>query len=299
MSEIRAPGAMSVLLVEDDHDFAKLVMTLLDESPEFDFVVDHVSSISVARERVAEGFTSVLLDLGLPDSDGLRSVRDVIDADPEAAVVVLTAVTDQHIAQESLELGAQEFLVKQDVNGPLLIRTLRYAAERQRLVNQLRESKVREDREREMRRLERMSAEQQTLSVTSSVYGSGPLHERAPDRYEAAAQEYGRVLDAALEDRAFRGSDDPKEDLRALAQVLGFLGATPRDVVRMHAGVMRQRIQGANFERAQAYVEEGRVHVLELMGYVASYYRQRAMGQLSQRSAETTTTDQSTHPDQP
>lgn len=269
---------MSVLLVEDDSDFADLVTTMLAENPEVKFDLDHVRSTGVARERLAEThFDAVLLDLGLPDSDGLRTVRMILDQHVPSAVVVLTAVADQHVAQESLELGAQEFIVKSEATSALLVRTLRYAVERQRLLNQLREAREREAQERELRQLERLSNEGST-SVTAAVYGGGPLHLRAPDRAEAAMAEYGRLLDLALEDRAFRGAEDVREDLRSLAQVLGFLGATPRDVVRLHAETLRERIASANYDRAQAYVEEGRVHVLELMGYVASYYRNRAMG---------------------
>lgn len=268
---------MRVLLIEDDHDFATLMLEHLADHPEVAFDVVLATSLADGRAELANGYDAVLLDLGLPDSAGLRTVREIMEGNVSAAVVVLTSVSDQHIAQESLELGAQEFLVKTDVSAPLLSRTLRYAVERQRLLNQLRDAREREARERELRQLERLSTESRP-SVTAGVYGSGPLHERAPERADAAVHEYGRILDHALEDRAFRGSEDVREDLRSLAQVLSFLGATPRDVVRVHTSTLRDRIANANYERAQAYVEEGRVHVLELMGYVASQYRTRALG---------------------
>jgi circadian clock protein KaiB len=61
--------------------------------------------------------------------------------------------------------------------------------------------------------------------------------------------------------------------LRALANELGFLNAGPRDVVELHAGALRSRIESVTPQRAQAYVEEARVVVLELMGYLVAYYR--------------------------
>ena len=102
--------------------------------------------------------TCVLLDLGLPDTgelQELRGVRWLTEHVPELAVVVLTGVADEHLGAEAVRAGAQDYLVKGQVDGALLNRVIRYAIERVRaeeVQRQLREAQI---YARENSRLER------------------------------------------------------------------------------------------------------------------------------------------------
>jgi hypothetical protein len=90
--------------------------------------------------------------------------------------------------------------------------------------------------------------------------------------------QYGHILDQRLEQRAYKIETNTSDTLREIANQLGFLRAGPRDVVDVHTHAIRQRVRGASVMRMQAYVEEGRLLVLELMGYLVSYYRAYALG---------------------
>lgn len=121
---------MRVLLIEDDDGDALLVDELLLDagSP---FALRRARSLAEAQSELA-GATCVLLDLELPDSRGLRGVSWVREVAPALAVVVLTGLADEHIGEEAVRAGAQDYLVKGQVDGHLLQRVVRYAVERRR-----------------------------------------------------------------------------------------------------------------------------------------------------------------------
>ena len=77
-------------------------------------------------------FDCVLLDLGLPDAQGLEALRLVLEAAPNLAVLVLTGLADEFRGMEAVASGAQDYLVKGNIDGELLRRAIRYAVERKR-----------------------------------------------------------------------------------------------------------------------------------------------------------------------
>jgi serine phosphatase RsbU (regulator of sigma subunit) len=120
----------AVLLVEDDPGDAFLVGELLAEV-EPDLRLTVVATIADALATLAE-CECVLLDLNLPGSNGLEGLHAVLAADAGAAVCVLTGMDDEHLGTAAVAAGAQDYLVKGTVDGPLLIRAIRYAVERRR-----------------------------------------------------------------------------------------------------------------------------------------------------------------------
>ena len=138
-----APERMRVLLIEDDDGDALLVEELLLDAGE-PFVMTRVRTLADAR-RLAASAGCVLLDLELPDSRELQGVRWLQNLWPNLAVVVLTGLSDEHLGEEAVAAGAQDYLVKGQVDGFLLQRVVRYAVERQRAEEtqrQLREARL-------------------------------------------------------------------------------------------------------------------------------------------------------------
>ena len=80
----------------------------------------------------ASAFQCVLVDLSLPDADGLDMLREVLGLAPRAAVLVLTGLNDAQVGVAAVAAGAEDYLVKQEVDAPLLARAVRYAIERKR-----------------------------------------------------------------------------------------------------------------------------------------------------------------------
>jgi diguanylate cyclase (GGDEF)-like protein len=129
---------VKVLIVEDSPGYAALVRALLDEAApgEFELVVTPRLSdaIEVLLERGAE---CVLLDLGLPDAEGLEALAQVRTAALDAPVVVLSGRDDEELALRAVREGAQEYLVKGAIDGRTLARAIRHAVERKRIQAEL------------------------------------------------------------------------------------------------------------------------------------------------------------------
>jgi len=133
-------NAIKVLLIEDNLGDARLIRESLVDVMGFYFQLTH-------RERLAQGiellnselFDVVILDLSLPDYQGLETLMHFHQQAPDLPIVVLTGVKDETLALRAVQAGAQDFLVKGQVTGELLARSLRYAIERQDTELKLRE----------------------------------------------------------------------------------------------------------------------------------------------------------------
>ena len=132
MSPIAAiDEAPSILLVEDNPGDVRLVEELLRAAWVVPGSINHVSSVEDAIGRVAEDVPAcILLDLSLPDAQGLGTLERVRDAHPSVPIVVLTGTDDEAQAVQAVQEGAQDYLIKGQVDGHLLGRAIRYAIER-------------------------------------------------------------------------------------------------------------------------------------------------------------------------
>jgi signal transduction histidine kinase len=129
-----------VLLIEDDAAQARLIEHWLHGS-ERPFSVEWTDRLSSGLERLAQGgFDVVVVDLGLPDSQGLPTFVAVREANPFIPAVVMTGTDREETAIEAVRRGAQDYIVKGHHSGPTIARALRYAIERKRLEEQLRQS---------------------------------------------------------------------------------------------------------------------------------------------------------------
>lgn len=125
------PDVITILLVEDNPDDADLLRENLVEvtSPRFELI--HVERLSKALQRLNEdNFDAVLLDLNLPDSQGFETFLKMHTHAPQVPIIVLTGLKDDALAVKVLGEGAQDYLIKGQVDGNLLTRTIRYAIER-------------------------------------------------------------------------------------------------------------------------------------------------------------------------
>ncbi len=127
-----------VLLVEDTPAHAKLVQLSLEQATLTRFDLDHVDCLASACQVLeSKDFDVILLDLGLPDGRGLEVLSPIHSQRPEIPIVVLTANSDQSTAMESVAQGAQDFLYKGNANTEVLERVLRYAVQRQQMMQEL------------------------------------------------------------------------------------------------------------------------------------------------------------------
>ncbi|KAB8332006.1 response regulator [Scytonema tolypothrichoides VB-61278] len=131
--------SVKILLIEDNLAEARLLQEFLKQAKSHEFSLVHVKRLGEALQQLrSRTYDVILLDLTLPDSQGLASLAPLITHAPGLPIVVLTNTNDDELALEAVRRGAQDFLVKRQVNSDLLIRSLRYAIERKQVVETLR-----------------------------------------------------------------------------------------------------------------------------------------------------------------
>jgi two-component system, cell cycle sensor histidine kinase and response regulator CckA len=122
---------IQVLLVEDNPGDALLLQEILCEVPSVQFELECVDQLGKALLWLEEESCDViLLDLSLPDSQGLETLVKVKERSPSIPIVVLTGLDDETLAISAMQQGAQDYLVKGQVNGNVLVRSMRYAIQR-------------------------------------------------------------------------------------------------------------------------------------------------------------------------
>lgn len=130
--------ALSILVVEDSSSDANLLYQIFLRAGKSDW------SLTIT-ERLSEGiamaksqhFDIALLDLSLPDSDGLETVETFIKTIPDVPVIILTIASDENLARSAISVGAQDYLIKGEITPDLLIRSIYYGIERGQLLRQL------------------------------------------------------------------------------------------------------------------------------------------------------------------
>ncbi len=124
----------AILLVEDNPGDARLLREMLDAQGSHDIELAHVECMSAAEKYLSERTVDIiLLDPGLPDAQGLGAIRRAHAAAPRVPLVVLTGLDDESLAGRALQEGAQDYLIKGQIETRGLLRALRYATERKRL----------------------------------------------------------------------------------------------------------------------------------------------------------------------
>jgi len=258
---------MRILAIEDNSGDVRLIRSLLAEVG-FGFEMDDVDSLARGLDLLRqEEVQIVLLDLHLPDSEGLDTLDAVRAAAPEIPVVVLTGLADDAVGAEAVQRGAQDYLAKVEVDGRGLARAIRYAIERHQM--QL-------SRDREMEALETLSL--LSTRVSAEMYGRAAVRDALPEVFARLQHEYEIALDLMLEARMRKAEHDISGRLRALGEELGLIGAGPRDAIQLHNLSLKAKSAHSLPQKTQAYLEEGRLLLIELMGDLASFYRNLSLG---------------------
>lgn len=134
---------IKILLIEDNHDYARLIKRLLTKKESSSMAIEHRDTFAGGYECLLSGdFDLILLDLNLPDSGADKTLASIRGAS-DIPIIVLTGNEDEATALKAVQQGAQDYLNKGDVDGKLLVRTIRYAVERSKVYKQLKKTEER------------------------------------------------------------------------------------------------------------------------------------------------------------
>ena len=258
-----------ILLVEDNPGDARLVQELLADA-NATYAITHTPTLAAAVAALqAQTFDLALVDLHLPDGEGLATVARVRQPVPGLPIVVLTGFEDATIGLEAVRQGAQDYLQKGTFDVDLLQRTVRYAVERAGLQRALLQ-KERAEALRQERAIRRLAA------LSDGTLGAPLLHGEA-DPYEALTQRYAAALGtiARTEPRADHAAPLPREveqTLAAVAEEVGHQLGGPQDLVELHTRAMERRLREAPGEKDRL-MEEGPDLLASALALLAGHYR--------------------------
>jgi len=190
-----------VLLIEDNPMDVRLIGIMLRDSAPGVFDIEQVDRLEAGLQQLGTTrFDLVLVDLSLPDSHGLETFSRVHAQAPNVPIIVLSGLADETVAVSAVHEGAQDYLVKGQVSGPLLVRAIRYAIERKRTSEQLgRYAEELREKNVQMEADFNMAREIQQMFLPQRY----PTFPRAADAANSALKFYHRYLPAAAVGGAF------------------------------------------------------------------------------------------------
>jgi PAS domain S-box-containing protein len=223
------PDRFEVLLVEDNPRDAFALRELLDTSFSIKFVITHVTNMAEAIRHMAVGrYDLVMLDLTLPDSSGLQTFEKAHSVADRVPIIIMTALDDEDLALRAVRGGAQDYLVKGTLTTDLVVRSMRYAIERKRS-----EDAVRQGRER----MERLRNQYQNIlrSTPNGIcmvdagwhvtYANHAMHQMLYPDERATEEVQGTHLSTF-----FCSGDDFRDYMRAVNQSVRRLGLDRREL---------------------------------------------------------------------
>ena len=263
-----------ILLVEDNRDDAFLIEQYLSQATvAFSCKFTTVERLTAALHLLeTQSFDIILLDLTLPDSSGIDTLMTMHEKAPDLPVIVLTGMSDEALAFAALKAGAQDYLIKDGIDGTQLSKAIRYAIERNSLLTQLKASKE------EQKELEIALKTQKQMrgwdkgEIVASMAGIGPLRRREPELFAKLQADYGAILQNYLTALNYKDSL-PRQEIDGLATRIGLLDGGPRDIVDLHLRVIEEQTKQSNPQRTKSYTLDGRLFTIEIMGMLVDYYR--------------------------
>ncbi|HNY01411.1 MAG TPA: ATP-binding protein [Bacteroidales bacterium] len=214
-----------ILLIEDNPGDVRLIRELFRELPGLSFVsVDSLKKAAAQPELRNPGL--ILLDLGLPESQGLDSLREVLGMFPGLPVIVLTGLDDKSIALEAIKSGAQDYLLKGSFDAGLLQRSIHYAIERKKMESEMEQRVL--DRTAELQMINR---ELEAFSYSVSHDLRAPL--RAIDGFTTIlVQDYGSRFDGEGQELCSRILDGTRQMSRLIDDLLTFSRMGRKEIAR-------------------------------------------------------------------
>ena len=272
-----ADGVHRVVLLDSTSDAAWIEAMLVDLGGAHGADIVRCNSAATALATLeTRAVDLVLVGLGTAPKTALEAIQTIREADPAVPILAVTSHGEDEVGLLAIRAGAQDYIVQGD-STKRLAQAVAFAIERSRAFGRLEAAKATEARDREFTRLKNLCGPA-PLPVSGRSFGSIPLRDRSPQAFLDLARHYERVLVASAGARTFQQREEIADGLNGIADRLGALNAGPRDVIDVHKMAIAQRLEGVSIGRARAAIEEARMLLLQLMGYLASFYRNLSWG---------------------
>lgn len=153
---------------------------------------------------------------------------------------------------------------------------VRDMTEQRKLQAELQKAKQKEAQEKELHTIEQLANSPQ-IDIMSQLFGFNSLKDSFPEVFNEMVKRYEDLIKLALDEDESKNDDDISQELHFIGKQLGFLKAGPSDVLEIHTATLKRSSKNVQTSKSQAYSEIGRRMCIELMGHLASYYRNMSM----------------------
>lgn len=280
---------LRMLCVEDNYELARYLhlefhgeVVVPGRSTEVTLAED----LAGAREQLtSQHFDLVLLDLALPDSQGMDTLLGVVELAPASPVVIITGKTDVDFGERALLAGAHDFLVKGRYTSADLRRCVRFAVARQR---RMAESQAASTAEAELDESSQGALRLRTGAQAVAPHPSRrvPLQEMFPEPFAELVSTYARLVPLRLEEQGLHVDYQVSSSSRVLAGELGRLRARAHDLAEVHLAALQMLSRDTSKPRSRALGVSADSLLLETLGHLVSYYRNQAFGLRAETARE-------------
>jgi len=278
------PASTGVLSAAAPTDRRPRVLVIADRAAGTDTPVPPADTLSADAFRLEparglpEGLTvlaqeqvdCVLLDLPGVDAQGYEALARLRTQRPDVPVVVRTPDSGEDLGPALIAAGAEDAVCRDD---RALARALRHAIARQRARQRTAAAELEVQGARERRDVGRLLDPNRHPGEAARIYGAATLRETDPDLFDEIVGDYVELIKHTAEGQVYRTEPATVRSARPLAEHLGFLGAGPRDTIEIHTEALIRLDRELSTANQRQIALEGRIVVLELMGYLVSYYR--------------------------
>lgn len=240
-------------------------------------------SISDLLEMLEDGADSAVV-LATKDAtsdfwQALSLITEYAPATPLVAVLSASDPDDRVLLSRCLQAGADDMLIQSELSTHFAHRIIQRAIERRRHHGPKRDNRppVAKPRAQDGSWSRRLYGSD-PLAVSERSLGTSDRVDFGPETTADLVREYGDLLDRSLEQQVHWNQHLLTEDVSAFADRLGVLGAGPRDVIEVHKSAMNPKLEEKSSTKTRAYVDEGRLLMLQVMGYLVSFYRRLTWG---------------------
>ncbi|MBV5274915.1 MAG: response regulator [Lamprocystis purpurea] len=279
------PASTGVLSAAAPTDRRPRVLVIVDRAAGTDTPVPTADALSADGFRLEparglpDGLTvlaqeqvdCVLLDLPGVDAQGYEALARLRTQRPDVPVVVRTPDSGEDLGPALIAAGAEDAVCRGD--GQALARALRHAIARQRARQRTAAAELEVQGARERRDVGRLLDPNRHPGEAARIYGAATLRETDPDLFDEIVGDYVELIKHTAEGQVYRTEPATVRSARPLAEHLGFLGAGPRDTIEIHTEALIRLDRELSTANQRQIALEGRIVVLELMGYLVSYYR--------------------------
>lgn len=268
---------MRILLISTDKGEAVRLQQQLHQDSQHRFELRLETDVAAARSTLQDAsFDLILVDMHRGEDD-IATLAAVLNRSVGAHVLVLVPAEKESAGQRALKLGAEHYCLKEQLPADLLLCVCHYS-KAPRLHGELPGNQDRQQQERQQRLFEERSAQRRARQdMAKGQEEEHPLRSRDSEHFNQFVRRFGDVMELALERLVYKVDIDISGTLRNLADDLGHLQAQPRDLVQIYSTSLESKRRKATEQRYKGYAEEGRLLLIETMGYLVNHYRQAAL----------------------